>query len=53
MVKPYILYLNQQRTHQGIDQTIPIPLETVPTNSNQGKTIRAYPVLGGLYTVYQ
>ena len=34
MGKAYILYFNQQRPHQGIDQSIPIPSETVPTHSN-------------------
>jgi len=53
MVKAYVLYFNQQRPHQGIDQSIPIPSETVPTNSNQGKSIQASPILGGLHTVYQ
>ncbi len=53
MGKAYILYFNQQRPHQGIDQSIPIPSETVPTHSNQSKTIQASPILGGLHTVYQ
>jgi len=53
MVKAYVLYFNQQRPHQGIDQSIPIPSQTVPTNPNQGKTIQASPILGGLHTVYQ
>ena len=53
LLKAYILYFNQQRPHQGIDQSIPIPSETVLTNSNQGKSIQASPILGGLHTVYQ
>ena len=53
MVKAYVLCFNQQRPHQGIDQSIPIPSESIPANSNQGQTIQSYPVLGGLHTIYQ
>jgi len=49
----YALYFNHQRPHQGIDQSIPVPSKIVPNEAEQGQTIHAYPVLGGLHTIYQ
>ncbi len=53
MVKTYGLYFNHQRPHQGIDQSIPVPSKIVPNEAEQGQMIHAFPVLGGLHTIYQ
>ena len=53
MVKAYVLYFNHQRPHQGIDQAIPVPSKIVPNEAEQEQMIYAFPVLGGLHTIYQ
>ena len=53
VVKAYVLYFNHQRPHKGIEQSIPVPSKIVPNEAQQGQTIHAYPVLGGLHTIYQ
>ena len=52
MVKAYVIYFNEQRPHQGIDQGIPIPLPSQAADLKQSRIITSTPVLGGLHTVY-
>src|SRR5947208_9334112 len=48
LLKAYIVYFNQARPHQGIQQQIPEPLmPCVPPPDQQNRVICA-PVLGGL-----
>ncbi len=51
MMKAYIEYYNQYRPHQGLDQRIPVPVETIRPSTKPG-TITAQPILGGLHHHY-
>jgi putative transposase len=46
LLKAYIVYFNQARTHQGLGQRIPDPPVPAPLPLNQ---VIATPVLGGLH----
>jgi transposase InsO family protein len=53
VLKEYVIYFNQARPHQGIEQRIPVPQEvSTPAPSENGKVI-AFPVLGGLHHEYR
>jgi putative transposase len=52
LLKAYVVYFNQARPHQGLEQRIPnssVPLAPLPNQPNQ---VIALPVLGGLHHDY-
>jgi putative transposase len=52
LLKEYVLYFNQARPHQGLQQRIPDPPgHAAPLN--QPNQVIAVPVLGGLHHDYQ
>jgi putative transposase len=51
VLREYVAYFNRGRPHQGLDQALPEPPSAVSTNPTG--SIRAVPVLGGLYHTYQ
>ena len=53
LLRSYVLYFNQARPHQGLQQKIPDPsaLSTLPPN--QLNQVISLPVLGGLHHDYQ
>ncbi len=50
LLKAYVVYFNQARPHQGLQQQIPVP--PAPLHDSSGKVI-SVPVLGGLHHDYQ
>jgi len=53
VLKEYVVYFNQARPHQGIQQRIPIQEElAAPASCSDGRVI-AFPVLGGLHHDYR
>jgi putative transposase len=53
ILKAYIVYFNQARPHQGIQQQIPEPLMPCVPPPDQQNRIICVPVLGGLHHDYQ
>jgi transposase InsO family protein len=53
LLNAYVLYFNQARPHQGLEQRIPDPLVFSASSPNQTNKVRAIPVLGGLHHDYQ
>jgi len=53
LLKEYILYFNQARPHQGLQQRIPDSPEHATPPLNQPNKVVAVPVLGGLHHAYQ
>jgi hypothetical protein len=51
MLKEYVIYFNQTRPHQGIEQQVP-DASTPETTRNTGNVI-AFPILGGLHHEYR
>jgi putative transposase len=49
----YVMYFNQARPHQGIQQQIPDPSGSARTSHHRGGKVIALPVLGGLHHDYQ
>jgi transposase InsO family protein len=49
VLKEYIVYFNQARPHQGIQQRIPIHEEYAESTSGGSGSVVAFPVLGGLH----
>jgi hypothetical protein len=52
-LKTYVMYYNQARPHQGIQQRIPDPPALSAPPPNQPKQVVSIPVLGGLHDNYQ
>ncbi len=53
VLNEYVLYFNRSRPHQGIDQRIPVPLQSGALASGESGTVIAFPVLGGLHHDYR
>jgi putative transposase len=53
LLKAFVVYFNQTRPHQGLEQRIPDSSVFSPPLPNQGNQIRAVPILGGLQHDYQ
>ncbi len=49
----YVIYFNQARPHQGIQQQIPEPSGSAKSSQNTGEKVIARPVLGGLHHDYR
>jgi putative transposase len=49
----YVLYFNQARPHQGIQQQIPEPSRSSRSLLSAGDRVVAIPILGGLHHDYQ
>jgi len=47
--KAYVVYFNQTRPHQGIQQQIPVPSASAKTSHHTGDKVIALPVMGGLH----
>ena len=54
LLKEYIEYYNNHRTHQGINCEIPVPMKGNPPETIMANTVlEAKPILGGLYHSYK
>ena len=53
VLKDYVRYFNHSRPHQGIDQRVPEPTESVDLPAGTTRRIIAFPVLGGLHHDYR
>jgi len=53
VLNAYVVYFNQARPHQGIQQQIPDQCRSVPSSRNAGNKVIARPVLGGLHHDYR
>lgn len=52
MVQAYVAYFNEDRPHQGLQQGVPAPRQSLSAMNGTG-VIQSRPVLGGLHHVYQ
>ncbi len=52
ILNEYVRYFNRSRPHQGIDQQIPEPGDTVASTDSGAADVVAFPVLGGLHYKY-
>ncbi len=53
LLQAYVMYFNQARPHQGLQQRIPEPTVCSTPSANQPNKVCAVPVLGGLHHDYQ
>jgi transposase InsO family protein len=53
VLKAYVVYFNQARPHQGIQQQIPQQRRSVPCAQDAGKKVIARPIMGGLHHDYR
>ena len=53
LLKEYISYFNHSRPHQGIDQRVPEPKESLGLPAGATGRVIAFPVLGGLHHEYR
>ncbi len=53
VLKDYVRYFNHSRPHQGIDQRVPEPTESVDLPAGTTRRVIAVPVLGGLHREYR
>ena len=53
LLKAYIVYFNQARPHQGIQQQLPEPSASVLSLQNQQDKLVSFTVLGGLHHDYR
>jgi putative transposase len=53
LLKAYVVYFNQARPHQGLEQRIPEALELSASPTSQPHQVLSIPVLGGLHHDYQ
>ena len=53
VLKAYMVYFNQARPHQGIQQQIPQQRRSVPCAQDAGKKVIARPIMGGLHHDYR
>ena len=52
-LKEYVVYFNQARPHQGIQQRIPVQMELAGLATGGKGRVVAFPVLGGLHHDYR
>jgi transposase InsO family protein len=52
-LKAYVVYFNQARPHQGIQQQIPEPRGSAKSSHYTGDKVIALPILGGLHYDYR
>jgi putative transposase len=52
VLNAYVIYFNQARPHQGIQQQIPDPSGSARTSHHRGGKVIALPVMGGLHHDY-
>jgi putative transposase len=52
VLNAYVMYFNQARPHQGIQQQIPDPSGSARTSHHRGGKVIALPVMGGLHHDY-
>src|SRR6202790_1246796 len=53
VLNAYVVYFNQARPHQGIQQQIPVQPRPVPSSQDAGNQVIALPVMGGLHHDYR
>jgi putative transposase len=53
VLKAYVVYFNQARPHQGVEQQIPEQVGLVPSSQGASNKVIARPVIGGLHYDYQ
>ena len=53
VLKEYVRYFNHSRPHQGIDQRVPEPNESLGLSAGTTGRVIALPVLGGLHHEYR
>jgi putative transposase len=53
VLKAYVVYFNQARPHQGIQQQIPEPSRSALSSHHAGEKVIALPVMSGLHHDYQ
>ncbi len=53
VLNEYVMYFNQARPHQGIQQQIPEQRRSGPSSQDAGDKVIALPVVGGLHHDYQ
>jgi transposase InsO family protein len=53
LIQAYVIFFNQARPHQGIDQQIPEPPLLAPLPENDHRRIVGVPILGGLHHDYR
>ena len=53
VLKAYVVYFNQARPHQGIQQQIPVSSGSSATTAHEGTKVIAVPILAGLHHDYQ
>ncbi|HEY6410865.1 MAG TPA: hypothetical protein VIY29_25710 [Ktedonobacteraceae bacterium] len=53
VLNTYVMYFNQARPHQGIQQQIPDPRRSAPSSHQTGGKVIALPVMGRLHHDYQ
>ena len=53
VLNAYVVYFNQARPHQGIQQQIPDPSGSAKTSQDAGNKVIAHPVMGGLHHDYR
>jgi putative transposase len=52
VLNAYVMYFNQARPHQGIQQQIPDPSRSAMSSHHAGNEVIALPVMGGLHHDY-
>ena len=53
LLKEYVHYYNNVRTHQAIDGETPVKTIPPPKTDAKDTVLRAKPILGGLYHSYE
>ncbi len=53
VLKEYVVYFNEARPHQGIEQRIPVRKDRAVAALGTRKDILAFPILGGLHHDYR
>ncbi len=53
VLNEYVVYFNQARPHQGIQQQIPERHRSVPCAQDAGNKVIALPIMGGLHHDYR
>jgi putative transposase len=53
VLKAYVVYFNQARPHQGVEQQIPEQVGLVPSSQGASNKVIALPVVGGLHHDYR
>ncbi len=53
VLKEYVTYFNRSRPHQGINQQVPEPAESLRLVGGDTAKVIAFPILGGLHHEYR